>query len=233
MARVMAMPDMHFPFQHKDSIDFLSMLAEAYECDTFVNLGDLLDFYSVSDYKSDPSAMSAGAEYIKAIEQVGELYEYFPYVLACYGNHDLRIQKKAYNAGIPEEFLKDFNEVIHSPDGWDWQEEHIVDGVLYLHGNGYSGVYATRHMLMSKMQSVVHGHTHALAGVMHMQVSPTKDVYGMNAGCLADPVSYAMAYAKNARTKPSLGAGIILDGIPFWIPMQLTKSGKRWNGEIV
>jgi predicted phosphodiesterase len=233
MSRVLAIPDMHYPFQHKDALGFLTSVRDAYGTDTTVCLGDLIDFHAISDYVTDQDGWSAGHEYKAAMKGVANLYEEFPEALACFGNHDIRAYKKAFNAGIPKDFLKDYNDIVNAPEGWQWAEEHEVDGVLYMHGNGYTGVYATRHMMMNRMKSVVHGHTHGNAGVMHIQTSPTEYVMGMNAGCLVDGNTYAMAYAKYARTKSSMGCGLVIDGVPFWIPMLLNKSGKRWNGVLV
>jgi predicted phosphodiesterase len=233
MARVLAGPDKHAPFMHQDAVNFLGAVADEYDIDTYVDLGDLIDNHAMSDYDVDPDGYAAGDEYLKAMEQLQDLYDLFPDAKACYGNHDIRVHKKAHKAGIPKGFLRDFSDIIQSPVGWEWADEHIIDGIMYTHGTGYSGVYATRHMMMHKMSSVVHGHTHAYAGVMHMQINFKDSIFGMNAGCLQAQNTYATDYAKYYRMRPSIGAGIVLDGIPFWIPMLMNKSGKRWNGNIV
>lgn len=233
MSIVLAIPDQHYPFHHKDSVDFLSAIYETEDCDTVVHLGDLIDGHAVSRFESDPDGFSAGHEFEKAVDELGELYALFPNVKACYGNHDIRIASKAYSAGIPKAFVKDFSDIIQSPEGWDWQDDHVIDGVLYFHGTGFTGVFATRQMLLAKMQSVVHGHTHGHAGVIHIAQStyPPKHVMGMNAGSLVDEKAYAMAYAKHSRVKCSTGAGVIKNGNMFWHAMSLNKSG-RWDGRL-
>lgn len=235
MSTVLAIPDMHLPFNHRDALPFLEAVTwePKYAPDEVVCLGDIIDYHALSQYVSDPDGYSAGEEHKAAMRKIEDVYELFPEVKGCLGNHDIRAYKKAFNAGIPNGYLKDFNEIIGCPDGWQWADEWEIDGVLYHHGNGYTGVYATRQMLLSKMQSVVHGHTHSLAGVIHIQTSESHHVFGMNCGCLTDDDAYAAAYAKFARTKGSKGCGVIIDGVPFWVPMLMNKSGKRWSGKIV
>ena len=232
MSTVLAIGDLHFPFQHKDALKFVEAAYDVYMPDTVVQLGDLFDFHALSDYTSDPDGYSPGNEYQKALEVAEGFYLLFPQLKACWGNHDRRIWKKAFKAGLPQSMLKDWPQIVRSPKKWEWADDYSIDGVTYIHGDGYSGVNATREMLRSKMTSVVHGHLHANAGVIHMQLHNGKCIMGSNAGCLVDNESYAMAYAKYSRTAPSLGVTLAFDGVLQWLPMVLNKSGKKWNGKI-
>lgn len=232
MSTILAIPDLHYPFNHQDSIDFLSALHEEHGVDQVVCLGDLFDLHAFSRYTYDPDGFGPGHEFQTALDKVRELYALFPKVKATFGNHDIRGMKKAFESGIPKNFLRSFEEIIECPPGWEWADEHIIDGVLYMHGNGFSGIYATRRMMMLKMMSIVHGHTHGHAGVIHMAQSATRFVTGMNAGCLIDEKAYAMAYAKETPVKASLGAGIVQDGhIMHWHPM-IRDTKNRWVGKL-
>jgi len=230
MSNVLAIPDCHAPFMHKDSVKFLKWVYDEFDLDTVVHLGDIIDWHAMAQFDADPDGYSPKDELSKAVDQLQELYELFPVVKGCYGNHDIRAYRKAFGAGIPRGLLKDFNEIIQAPDGWEWRDEWEIDGVNYNHGNGYTGMYATRTMLLSKMKSVVHGHTHGHAGTIHISTDHNKSVQGMNAGCLVDHTAYALAYAKFARVKSSLGAGVVHNGIMTWVPMVVNKKN-RWVGE--
>jgi hypothetical protein len=50
----------------------------------------------------------------------------------------------------------------------------------------------------------------------------------MNVGCLVDKDSMALAYSRVFKDRPIIGCGIIIDGLPKLLPMQLSKGGK-WN----
>ena len=58
---------------------------------------------------------------------------------------------------------------------------------------------------------------HSFAGVQYSNTGTT--VWGMNAGCLIDIDAYAFEYGKHHPKKPVIGTGIIIDGIPQFIPM--------------
>ncbi len=119
---------------------------------------------------------------------------------------------------------------MDAPKGWSWHESIEIDGVTYLHGEGYSGPLGALKCAQTHMAPVVIGHLHSYAGVL-FNANPRHLFWGMNAGCLIDRHAYAFAYAKNSPAKPILGCGIVRGGVPTFVPMRLTKTG-RWNGEL-
>ena len=70
------------------------------------------------------------------------------------------------------------------------------------------------------------GHQHSHGGIIHSG-SFHNTIWGMNTGCLIDIDTYAFAYGKAYRRKPTLGMGVIINRIPLFIPMVLNKR-KRW-----
>ena len=73
---------------------------------------------------------------------------------------------------------------------------------------------------MSNRQSTVIGHVHSWGGVQYTS-GPKDTIFGMNVGCGIDETSYAMAYSKPFRYRPTLGCGVVLgDGShAMFIPM--------------
>ena len=45
--RILVISDMHIPYHHKDSIEFLKEIKKQYKPDFVVNIGDLLDFHAI------------------------------------------------------------------------------------------------------------------------------------------------------------------------------------------
>jgi hypothetical protein len=80
------------------------------------------------------------------------------------------------------------------------------------------------------MAPTVIGHIHAHAGIAY-DANRKHLFYGFNVGCLIDHNAYAFAYAKTMATKPIIGVGLIENGIPRFVPMQLTRRG-RWVGRL-
>ncbi len=212
-------PDIHFPFHHKDLFKFLRDVKRDFHFDVVIQLGDLLDGHRMGRWIAMADSDSADAEMAQAISLIHKLVPLFPEMLLCYGNHDLRIYKRMNDAGIPTRFAKDLPTVLGTPTGWQFASEWEYDGVLYTHGDGFSGKYAALRAAESNRMSTVIGHIHSYASVMHT-TSKRDKIFGMSAGCLIDCELLAFEYGKHFPNKPVLGCGVIIDGIPAFIPME-------------
>ena len=223
---VMAIGDMHFPFQHPDTIPFLRWAKAKFKPNSFVCIGDEIDAHALSDYDHDPDGMSAGDELLKALEGLKQIYKLFPKMLVCTSNHTARPYRKALKHGIPRAFLRDYHEFLEAPKGWQWAEKWEVDGVVFEHGEGVSGAAGALKAATGNSQSTVIGHLHSWAGIQYL-ANPRHLIYGFNVGCLIDKDAYAFAYGKSMKAKPVIGVGFIIKGVPLFVPMLLGKDG-RW-----
>ena len=217
---VLAIPDFHAPFGHKDAADFLSDLKKEYKPQKVICLGDEVDAYSLSDWDHSPDAMSAGDEYKAAIKQLQPLYKLFPKVMVCESNHGRRPFRKALKAGLPEVYMRKYHEFMQSPKGWHWAHSWTIDSTIYQHGDGYSGAQGAMKAAIANRRSTVIGHIHSNAGAVHL-AGANDQIFALNAGCLVDTKAYAFAYGAHHGSKPVLGAGIIIDGsFPIFEPMR-------------
>lgn len=218
--RVLVIGDIHAPFQHRYYLDFLKETYASWSCDTVVCIGDEVDFHALSKYPQDPNGYGAGDELINAITALRPYYEYFPEVQVVTSNHTARPLKKAFEAGIPTQFLKDYKSFLDAPTGWTWQRSVEIDGVLYHHGEGYSGALGAYKAAMNAMRSTVIGHIHSHGGCTYVQTEFSR-IFALNVGCGVDIEAYAFAYGKNCAFKPTLGCGVVLEGKEaYFIPMQ-------------
>jgi hypothetical protein len=117
-------------------------------------------------------------------------------------------------------------QILKHPKGWEYSDFVVIDGVMYEHGDRFGGGNATSQAVQVNGQSTVFGHHHAHAGNQFV-ASRTKRLFGMNVGCLIDHNSYGMAYAEVSRLYQTLGAGVVLNGIPLWEPM-VPDAKHRW-----
>jgi hypothetical protein len=195
-----------------------------------VCLGDEVDFHGVSRWPKDPDGFSAGHELDHAIRHLTPWFSTFPEVYVCTSNHTARPFKSAYNIGLPAQLIKSYQEFLGSPPLWRWSDRWQIDGVCYEHGEGKSGKNAAINIAIDNRMSTVIGHQHSNGGI---QYAAGRDniIFGVNSGCLIDVTKYAFAYAKAMRNKPTLGATVVIDGVPFFFPMILNKAG-RWVKEI-
>ncbi len=230
MATVLAIPDLHCPFSHRDALAFLKAVRRQYRTDTTVCLGDEADAHALSQHDHDPDGKSAGDEYEAMLDRLRPFYAAFPRTRVAHSNHSARPFRRAAKFGIPSVYLRTYAEFMDAPKGWTWHESIDVDGVMYVHGEGYGGPLGALKCAQANMGPVVIGHLHSYAGVL-FNANPKFLFWGLNAGCLIDRHAYAFAYAKNTPAKPILGCGVVRDRVPTFVPMNLDKAG-RWNGEL-
>ena len=213
MSVVLAIPDLHSPFQHKDALAFLKDLKRIYKPERVVCLGDEVDFHTLSQWPKDPNGFSQTEELERALEFLAELYKIFPRVQSCESNHTMRPYRMSYKNGLAKLFLKEYRQFLKAPDSWEWADRFEIDGVEYFHGEGIgSGVAAYKGAVDSRHCSCVVGHLHSSAGVVYFTSSDRTTRFCLNAGCLIDPAAYAFSYGSASKVKPTLGAGIIIHG---------------------
>jgi hypothetical protein len=229
--RVVVISDLQIPFEHKDALNFVKAVYEAVGGTRVVCIGDEVDQMALSRFDPDPEADGAGPELRKALKRLKKWYAAFPEVQVATSNHTGRIQRSAFAAGIPEAYLRPVEDWMQAPEGWTWHDFFEIDGVRYEHGDAQGGMYAARNLAVRNRQSTVIGHHHSHGGVLYV-ANNREMIFGLNTGCLIDSKSIAFKYGRMSAFKPTLGCGVVLEGVPFFIPMLLT-SGGNWTGEVI
>lgn len=220
---VLAFSCLHAPFARKDYVKFLKKVYKDYKCDEVVCLGDEMDFHRISNHEPDPEAVGQIDEYESGIEVLKPLYKAFPKVKVCFSNHTERPYRQAAQINIPGMFIRSYRDWMKAPKTWEWKESWEIDGVVYFHGEGYSG--QTGHVRAAERNrcSVVMGHLHSVGGVQYL-AGPRDLIFGMCVGCLTDEKGYAFRYSKYAARKSIIGCGVVKDGkFAQFIPMNLGK----------
>lgn len=227
---MMSIPDLHVPFHHRDAFSFLRAVKRKYKPKIIINQGDMEDWHSISMHDNDPDGFSPGHELIELRKKLKPLMKMFPKMKICTSNHGSLPFRKAFKFGLPKELIKSYCEILDAPKGWEWADYWEIDGIIFEHGDPFSGQNAALKAAEQNMQSTVIGHVHSFAGIQY-SANSRHLIFGFNVGCLIDKDAYAFAYAKKIKRKPILGCGIIIDGVPTFIPMKLDKKG-RWTGKL-
>ena len=219
---VLIIADSHEPFCKEGYMQHCLDIQKEYKCGTVVHIGDEVDLCAISQWEKDPDGLSAGTESDLAQQKMKEWYKAFPTASVCIGNHLERPFRKARASGIPQKFLKTYEEAWQAPKGWKWADSWEFNGVLYTHGTGMSGASAAITLATRYRQSCVIGHIHTQSGIQYNASS--KDlVWGMQVGGAIDDNKYAFAYAKHQVKKSIIGCGVVLNGkLPLYIPMKLS-----------
>lgn len=230
--RVLVVSDLQEPFAHKDAFDFVKAVRDKYDTDTTVNIGDEVDFHAFSGrFPHDPDGMGPGEELEAAIQELDKWYKEFPETRVCTSNHLDRYYKKAFNSGLPKRAILSPQVLLGAPTTWEWRSSWVIDGVKYEHGDSQGGIDAARLLAIANRKSTVIGHHHAHGGVRYI-ANDSEVIFGLNTGCLIDRGAYVFAYGAGNKFKPTLGCGVVLYGVPYFVPMILGKR-ERWIGEII
>jgi len=231
---ILAIGDLHHPFAHPDALTFATAVYERFclaaAASEVVSVGDEVDAHAFSDkHRRDPDGMSEGEEWQAAVFGLQPWMKTFPRMKICTSNHTARPEIRSFNAGLPRAFFRSVKEAMGAPDGWHWNNHFEIDGIIFEHGEGVSGAAGALRAAERNRKSTVIGHLHGYGGVQwsHGRFS---SIFGFNLGCLIDSEAYAFRYAAKLRTTPSIGIGVIVDGVPFWIPMNMNSKG-RWTGK--
>ena len=204
-SRVLVIGDLHEPFCLDSYLKHCKEVYAKHNCNRVVFIGDVIDNHYSSYHETDADGLGGGDELDIAIKRLKRWYKAFPDADVTIGNHDRIISRKAQTGGIPKRWIRNYNEVLNTPN-WNFTERVVIDNVQYVHGEG--GTARTKSK--ADMMSTVQGHLHTQC-YTEWSVGAKFRIFGMQVGCGIDHESYAMAYAK-AGKKPAIGCGVVIGG---------------------
>ena len=226
------MSDAHMPYEHPDTFAFYAAVKDEYGITDVKNVGDIVDNHMMSYHEYETDALGPREEYLQARAKLQRLERMFPEMTISLGNHCSLNQRKAKTAGIPHEFLKDYNELYGLNGGWKW-----VDDELFDMGNGqmcymtHSIATNTRMNAAKFSHCSIQGHHHGEFAIAYY-ADQLQLRWSMSVGCTINNKAPAMRYgAQNRNRKPIIGCGVIINGEPNLVPMWLNPGG-RWNRKL-
>jgi len=228
---ILIISDLHIPYHHKDSFEFLKEIKKEFKPHTIVNIGDLLDFHAINLHTHDPDLYSAGHELDRSKEYIKQLESIFPKMVEVESNHSSLVYRRALKYGMSRKFLRDYGEFLGTKK-WKWVDDLTIkmsngQKCFFTHGRSADVLKVSQTMGMSCCQ----GHFHTAFSIKYW-ANPYSLFFAMNVGCLAAQKHMAFAYARNFRTRFIMGSAIILNGIPRLLPMVINSKSK-WIGKIV
>jgi len=194
-------------------VEFLQRIAERYDINRVVHIGDLVDWASISFHEKSPALNNAEREFEHARRQVASLSKAFPKADWLIGNHDALTERQAVSIGLPPQLLRDYADVWQV----DWKvhprfTKLVIDGVTYSHGDsGRGGRDAALAQAKDNFCSTVIGHFHSQAGV-RWWANPEYRIFGMSVGCGIDASRLQFDYGRRFVAKPILGCGVVIHG---------------------
>ena len=204
--RVLCIGDLHEPFCLDGYLEFCKKTYAENNCNKVVFIGDVIDNHYSSYHETDAEGFGGKYELEQAVEKLKTWYKAFPDAYVTLGNHDRLIIRKAQSSNIPSKWLKEFSEVLETPN-WKYVTEVFIDEVRYVHGDksGKARMAAKRDMV-----STVSGHYHT-DFYCEWMFGKTRAIFGMAVGCGIDSKSYARGYMQGGK-KEAIGVGVVIGG---------------------
>ena len=213
---VLIIGDLHEPFCLDGYLEHCIYTFNKYACNRVIFIGDIIDNHFSSYHETDSNGMGGQDELEYAIKKISKWYEAFPVADVLIGNHDRIIMRKAQSSAIPTKWIKEYKEVLNTPD-WNFCEEVIYNSVRYVHDDKSS---KARTAAKRDMFSTVTGHYHTDLYTEWM-FGKTRRIFAMGVGCGIDSKSYAMGYMQGGK-KEAIGCGVVIGGhTAFNVKMEL------------
>lgn len=205
--KVVAIPDLHFPFVEFNKLYKVYDIIEDERPTHVVQVGDAWDMYSQRRFAGSLDVMTPKEELQEAQECYFNFWKTIRKVAPSAklyqlsGNHHDRIIKKAMDKApdllpwidVESKFqcVKDFKVNVIM----DSRYELDINGVLYIHGWLSNSFAHARYF----NRPVVHGHLHS-AGI-HMENMKDGRLWSLNCGYLADPHQVPLVYRATKTEK--------------------------------
>jgi len=228
--RVLCISDLHAPYNHPDSVDFIKGVNKAFKPDCVVNMGDELDYSASSYHESSTELYNPAKELEEGKKVIKQLEKLFPKVMSLDSNHGSMAFRKANTAGLAQALLKPYNEMLGVSKKWTWHDSLTLQtplGPVYFVHQQSSNVLQ---VCAAVSMNVVQAHYHTKAVINYIS-SPEKLMWAMNVGCLINKNHLAFKYSRVIVKRPILSLGVIQDGIPRLVPMVLKRNGE-WDGKV-
>lgn len=224
MQRVLAVPDIHFPFHNIDSLTLIYALADRLKPTVVVQLGDIFDAYSFSKYPRSHDIMTPKEELSEARTGAEAFWKNIKKncargtrLVQLMGNHDVR-PKARLQEKYPE--IASLLEIDHL---WkfpgvetvvDDRCKFAIDGVIYTHG--FRSKLGDHMKFLGK--SVVRGHSHR-AGVVFLN-HWDRLLFEMECGYVADDDAEPLKYSHTQQMAWIQACGFVDEHGPRVIPLK-------------
>jgi metallophosphoesterase superfamily enzyme len=227
MSRVLIIGDTHLPYELEGYLEFCKSVKKQYRCHRVIHIGDFIDHHALSFHDSEPMLQGVTGEFESSYERASEWYKAFPKATLIQGNHDRIPARQLRKIGMePSIFMKPLAEIYGLPSGWDVRDSVVIDDVLYHHGETAGGVNGFRKDAETRMRCTVTGHNHSNFGVSYT-ATDQELVWGLAVGCGVNQRHMAFAYGRHFAKKPVIGCGVVIDGVPHAVPMDLGSKIRR------
>jgi predicted phosphodiesterase len=202
---VLVIGDTHIPHQHPEYLNFLQQLQIKWNCGKVIHIGDVVDFSSTTYHDTHPELPSPAYEFEYTKLELEKWKQAFPNMIVTIGNHDRRVTRKQKSNQIITSWQKSFNDIFDTE--WEFVPEYYHNNIYFCHGEGATA----RVTSLQKQCSVVQGHRHSETYIDF----PAKNLFAVQCPLGVNRESLAFEYAKVDPKEWTIGACVIVNGIPI------------------
>jgi predicted phosphodiesterase len=217
-------PDVHFPFEHQETLRQIYDFTETYKPKNIVQLGDLFDNFSHTKFPRSHNVFTPREEFNLSRSKAEVFWKTLQKASPqskCFqisGNHCVRPMKRILEV-YPE--AEDWiGEMVSKMMSFDGVESIIDPRQELIMPGGVVAIHGYRSQLGSHrdytLTNVVCGHTHR-GGVVFRQVRG-EIIWELNAGLAGDPTAKGLSYTSQKMVDWTLGWGWLDRFGPRFIP---------------
>lgn len=230
LKKILLMPDLHAPYHSEEAFGCFLNVAEGWEPDTFVCLGDFGDCNAISTHPKDPKKLQPFQQELAGIRAARARLDWALRNAGCkdkrmlQGNHDTRIDRYI-NANAPEmSGMVDWTDSAAYDlvrNRWKvtpYKESLQIGHLRLTHDVGRAGVNAARQSLLDVGESIAFGHTHR-GQVVYQGTVTGRKLVGATIGWLGDPEAIDYRHRDSIRRDSIHGFATVYmqeDGL-FWL----------------
>jgi len=228
---ILVISDLHSPYYHKDTVEFLYSVKQKFQPDLVVCIGDEIDGHSWSYHEQNVGLPNPDEEINLAIHKLKPIYYIFPFVKVLNSNHGSLAVRKGQSSKIPSKYISPNKIALEAPDGWQWYDQLDIimsnnQLVRFHHGLGANAFNSAKELGISLTTG--HHHSRLNAHIEYIQAL-NKTIFSLQVGCLIDDEALSFAYNKTTAKRPTIGCGVIINGVPIPLAMIRDKNN-RWVG---
>ncbi len=214
--RVLVLPDIHLPYEDRQTMEAVESYMKDHHWDEVVYLGDLMDWDFISTHEKDNRRAKEKRRIMLEYEYANDFLDrqkalaHRAKFTLIEGNHDYRIED--YINKHPEEEgwlemetqLQLLKRKIKWVRFWTNGEIHKIGKARFIHGR-YTNQYHARKHVDNYGENIFYGHTHDVQSFSKELAGADKTLVGQSLGCLCN---YNQKYLKGAPTKWQQAFGV-------------------------
>lgn len=199
--KAIVIPDCQIPYHDKEAMRVVEKYMADNTWDYYINMGDFLDYFTISKYNNDKPGMLEGKSIIAECKEGEKILARHTKIIRknnpkarmyyLEGNHETRaydfVLKYPHLRGIiePENVLGFEDKGIKYLRSWSHNENLKIGDALFTHGR-YTNQHHAKKMVDNFNMNVFYGHLHSTNAYNKVSMGSKESLIGQSLGCLCD-----------------------------------------------